>query len=195
MNGAGKIGSSFSEPPGGFQYLDQIVPDVPQVCRTFKVQFIGGFHHFPGKFVQSAFSARSFQQTHRLVKVPVVIIDGNAANTRSGAVANHIRMAVPEVMDSRIFCLAGSQPEMPVEPFLRGVKSLGVDKGAEVARSVIFAHSRQLETRQFFPLRNFQQGVALVVLHLDIVIWTILFNQFAFQQKSLLVISGFKIIK
>lgn len=104
-------------------------------------------------------------------------------------------MAVLELVETRIFGLAGPQPEMPVQPFLRGVKRLGVDKGAEVARSVVLAHPRQLEARQFFPLGNLQQGIALVILHLDVVMRAVLLDELAFQQKSLLVVPGFKVVE
>ena len=104
-------------------------------------------------------------------------------------------MAVLEVVQAGIFHLAGAEPEMPVEPFLGGIQGLGMDKGAEVARAVLLAHPGELEARQAFPLGNFQEGITLVVLELDVVMGPVLLDELALQQEGLMVVAGFKIVK
>ena len=84
---------------------------------------------------------------------------------------------------------------MSVEPFLGGVQGLGMDKGAEVARAVLLAYPGELEARQAFPLGNFQEGIALVVLELDVVMGPVLLDELAFQQEGLVIVAGFKIVK
>lgn len=183
------------EPARRFQRLDQVIPDIPQVRGAFKVQTVGGLHHFFSQRVQRVLLPHSFQQAHGLFKVSVVVFHGDAAYARRGTVADDVRMAVLEVVQSGIFHFAGAEPEMSVEPFLGGVQGLGMDKGAEVARAVLLAYPGELEARQAFPLGNFQEGIALVVLELDVVMGPVLLDELAFQQEGLVIVAGFKIVK
>lgn len=191
-DGGGQAASG-GKSASGFERGFQVLEDVAQMCRFFKLEFGRGLLHFFFESFQEFSAAFAFENGGGFFESRLVLFFADAVDAGGGALADDVVVAVLVVCLVGILGDAGAQTEFLVEPVHGSFQGSGMGKGTPVATAIVPADAGQFKSGVVSGADT-EEVIALVVSEFDVVAGAPFLDEFFFEDEGfLLCLDGVKV--